>query len=100
MFDVWYGDIELTTLTLLFSVILLLPLQLLLCFKVRNLLVRLLPVLILAALALALVGEVLVSAGWDSAGYLFLVIYIGFMLLACGIGWGIWAAARAAGKKR
>ena len=33
MFDVWLGEMELTALTLLLSVFLLLPLQLLLCFQ-------------------------------------------------------------------
>ena len=91
MFDVWLGNVELTTLTLLLSVFVLLPLQLLLCFKVRSRLLRLLPVI----LCFLLVGLFLFLAhcnpGWDSLGYLFLALFAGFLLAACGIAWGIWA---------
>ena len=45
MFDIWIGDIELTTLVLIVSVIVILPLQVLLCFKARSLFVRLVPVI-------------------------------------------------------
>ena len=44
MFDIWMGDIELTTFVLIFSIIVLLPVQLLLCFKVKNKVICLLPV--------------------------------------------------------
>ena len=93
MFDVWLGEIELTTLTLLLSVFILLPLQLLLCFKVRSRILRLLPVILFSLL----VGIFLLLAhgnpGWDSLGYLFLALFAGIMLIACGIAWGIWATA-------
>ena len=94
MFDVWLGEMELTTLTLLLSVFILLPLQLLLCFRVRSRILRLLPVILCSLL----VGTFLLLAhcnpGWDSLGYLFLALFAGFLLAACGVGWGIWAITR------
>ena len=48
MFDVWMGDIELTTAVLIFSIIVLLPFQLLLCFKVKSKSIRLLPIILLS----------------------------------------------------
>ena len=100
MFDVWIGDVELTRLVLVFSIAVLLPLQLLLCFKVRRLFIRLLPVLVLSIPAILFVGMLVASSGWVRLGYLFLTMFAGFMLLMCGIGWSIWAIARlAAGKK-
>lgn len=44
MFDVWYGDLNIGTALVAGAIVLILPLQLLLCFKVRRLWVRLLPV--------------------------------------------------------
>ena len=37
--------------------------------------------------------------GWDSLGYLFLAIFTGLMLIACGMGWGIWMISRFLKKK-
>ena len=48
MFDVWMNDIELTTAVLIFSIFILLPVQLLLCFKVKSSILRLLPVILLS----------------------------------------------------
>ncbi len=93
MFDLWLGDIELTTLSLIFSV-LLLPLQLLLCFKCKHKLLRLLPVMLLV---LPTVCFLILSAtvkGWESLGYLLLAVLTGLMLLVCGLGWGIYGIAR------
>lgn len=88
MFDVWMGDIELTTVVLIFSVIVLLPFQLLLCFKVKSKTILLLPVILLSIPILFFI--VMATTDWDRLGYTFLVIFLGFMLLMCGIGWGIW----------
>ena len=96
MFDVWLGNIELTTFFLIFSVAVLLPIQLLLCFKVKSKLVRLLPVIILSALIIAFIVLSATAQGWDNLGYLFLAIFAGMMLLMDGIGWGIWAMIKAA----
>ena len=94
MFDVWLGEMELTTLTLLLSVFLLLPLQLLLCFKVRSRLLRLLPVILCSLLVGTFLLLALCTPGWDGLGYIFLALFAGFMLTSCGIGWLIWAILR------
>lgn len=100
MFDVYCGDMELTTLTLIISVVILLPIQLLLCFKVKSRMVRLLPVILLSVLTAALIVMSLSIPGWDGLGYIFLAIFAGIMLFLCGIGWGIWAIAIHAKKKQ
>ncbi len=94
MFDVWMGDIELTTFTLIFSIAVLLPIQLLLCFKVKSKVIRLLPVILLSISAICFVGMAIVNTGWDGLGYLFLAIFAGFMLFICGMAWGIWAVVK------
>ncbi len=90
MFDIWMGDLELTTFTLIFSIAVLLPVQLLLCFKAKRNTIRLLPVILLSIAAVFLIVMAIVTAGWDGLGYLFLAIFTCFMLLICGTGWGIW----------
>lgn len=93
MFDVWMGDVELTTLVLVFSLVVLLPVQLLLCFRVRSRKIRLLPVIVLAIPTIVFTLMSFAISGWDGLGYIFLAIFAGFMLLVCGVGWGIWAIA-------
>lgn len=100
MFDIWMGDMEITTVVLILSIAVLLPGQLLLCFKVKRRAIRLLPVILLAIPTSLCVVMAIVTSGWGSIGYLLLAILAGFMLLVCGLAWAIWAAAKLVRKKR
>lgn len=74
--------------------------QILLCFKVKSRIIRLLPMIIL--FLTAIVYLVLVSitpAGWDRLGYAILVAYAVVMIFICGIAWGIWAVKNYLRKK-
>lgn len=51
MFDIWVGDINLTLLVLVFSIIIVFPVQLLLCFRAKSRWFRVAPVLLVTALA-------------------------------------------------
>ena len=100
MFDVWMGDIELTTAVLIFSLIVLLPIQLLLCFKVKSKAIRLLPIILLSIPTLIFIVMSTTTQGWDGLGYIFLAFFTGFMMLICGVGWGIWAISKLIKKKK
>lgn len=95
----WVGDISLSELVLFISVVVILPIQLLLCFKVKPLFVRLLPAILLCVLALASILMSLTATGWDTLGYIFFAIYAAIMILMCGIGWGVWAIVNIIKKK-
>ena len=99
MFDVWAGDIELTATVLIFFVVVFLPVQLLLCFKVKSRVIRLLPVIVLAVLTVFFVVKSVTNTDWEAFGNIFLAVYSGLMLLMCGVGWGIWAVSRFVRKK-
>lgn len=94
MFDVWSGNGELTIIALIVSVAVILPVQLLLCFKIRKIVIRLLPVIVLSVLTAVLSLLAAVTSGWDSLGYIVLAVFAGIMLLACGGAWGIWAIVK------
>ena len=100
MFDVWMGDIELTTAVLVFSIVVLLPIQLLLCFKVKSRAIRLLPVILLSIPTIICVMMSAAITGWDGLGYMFLAIFTGFMMLMCGVGWVIWTISKLIKKKK
>ena len=100
MFDVWMGDIELTTAVLIFSLVVLLPIQLLLCFKVKSKAIRLLPIILLSIPTLIFIVMSTTTQGWDGLGYTFLAVFTGFMMLICCVGWGIWAISKLIKKKK
>ena len=100
MFDVWIGNIELFKAVLVLSVVGLLLIQLLLCFKVKNKIIRLLPVILLSIVTIFFVAMASTATDWENLGYIFLVIFIGFMWLVCGMAWGIWAIIKLVKKKR
>lgn len=91
MFDVWMGDVSLTVIVITISVIIVLPLQLFLCFKVKNQLLRLLPALLLLIAGIVMMALASSAEGWEGLGYIILALYCTFMLLACGIAWLGWA---------
>ncbi len=89
MFDVWLEDVELTSLTINLAIAVFLPIQLLLCFKAKKRIIRMLPVIVFAVLTITFLIMAVVAQGWDGLGYLFFAIYTGITLFVCGIGWGI-----------
>lgn len=100
MFDVWIDGVEFTRVFLFFSIVILLPVQLLLCFKVKSKVIRLLPVILLSIPTLFFISMAITSTGWDNLGYIFPTIFTGFMLIMCGIGWGIWVITKLIKKKK
>lgn len=90
----WHLEIDLPTIVVFVSVISALILQLLLCFKVKKIFIKLLPI------ALLIVSTIVFSVcsasinGWDGLGYLFFALLSFGLILVCGVGWGVWAIVR------
>ena len=96
-----FGSFEIRTdLFLLILFFLVFFVQLLLCFKVKSRAIRLLPVLLLSIPTIIFVVMSVAITGWEGIGYLFLAIFTGFMMLMCGVGWGIWAISKLIKKKK
>lgn len=101
MFDwIWAGDMNLSVLVWIAALVVVLPVQLLLCFKAKSRTVRLFPVTLLGALAVIFLLLALAATGWEGAGYLFFAIYAALMMLMCGAGWGIWAIVYSIKKRK
>ena len=90
MFDVWWGNTNLALVAFILSVVLVLPVQLLLCFKVKNRTICLLPIIFLLLLTALFIFLALSIPDIGAVGYAFFAVYTGFMIFMCGIGWGIW----------
>ena len=100
MFDVWVRDTEITTLIIGVSFLMVLPGQLLLCFKAKKRLVKLLPALLLTAAMLTFFLLMKLATDWSAIGYAILAVFAGEMLFCNGIAWGIWAIIRFRQKKK
>ena len=94
MGDIWIRDIEITTLIAVASVFVVLPVQLLLCFKAKSVFLRLLPAILLTATTVFLFVMMTAAKDWDALGYAILGAFSGVLLLFSGIGWGIWATVK------
>ena len=100
MGDMWIRDVEITSLIAISSVLVVLPIQLLLCFKVKPVFLRLLPTILLTATTVFLFAMMTTSRDWDAIGYAVLGALSGVMLIFSGIGWGIWVIVRCIKKKK
>ena len=94
MFDLWVRDTEITALIAASAVLIILPLQLLLCFSAKKLFIRLLPVMFLAAAAVTFYVMAVTAKDWSALLYVILAIFSGVLLLFSGIGWGIWTIVK------
>ena len=92
--DNWYLEIDLPTIVVLASVIATLILQILLCFKVKKILIQLLPIVLLIVSTIVFSICSATINGWDGFGYLFFALLSFGLILVCGIGWGVWAIIR------
>ena len=86
-----FGLFEIRTdmFVLLLSVLLLFV-QLFLCFNVKKKWIRLLPVCLFFLLTVTFIVLSFVFEGWDSFGFFFLAICSIVLLFVCGISWCIW----------
>ena len=83
---------------LLFMVVVLL--QMFLCFKVKRKVIRWIPVYLSLGLVIVFAALGFILDGWDSFGCFFLALCSAILLLGSGVGWGIWAIARKRKKSR
>ncbi len=98
--DITIRDIDVTTVIAVSAVLVVLPIQLLLCFKVKKLLLRLLPTMLLAVTTVVFFAMMATAKDWDAIGYAILGVFSGVLLIFSGIGWGVWAVALFIRKKK
>lgn len=90
----WHLEIDLPTIVVFISVISTLIIQLLLCFKVKKIFIKLLPITLLIVLTIVFSICSASINGWDGLGYLFFALLSFGLILVCGVGWGVWAIIR------
>ena len=68
--------------------------QLLLCFKAKKTLVKLIPSVLLVTSTIVFSILSACIGGWDGIGLLFFALFSIGLLVMSGIGWGLWAIAK------
>lgn len=68
--------------------------QLLLCFKVKRTLIKLLPVLVFIASTAILFICAMLARDWDALGYMLLALLSFVLTIACGVCWLIWTIVK------
>ena len=64
--------------------------QLFLCAKIKKLIIRLIPTIVLATVTVVFTILIFVFDGWDSVGCLLLALWTAFLLGASGVAWAVW----------
>lgn len=100
MSDLWVRDTEITLLVALSAFLIVLPIQLLLRFKAKTLLVKLIPTILLAAAVVAFYAIVFVIQDRAAIGYALLALFSEILLLFSGLAWGIWAITKLIRKRK
>lgn len=100
MLDIWAGEVNLTWVAVVIALLAVLPVQLLLCWRVKSLALRLAPLLLAACLAIAGLLLAAYSAGWSAVGYVVLALYGAGLMAVCAVGWGLWALLRRSRRAR
>ena len=73
------------------STILVIAIQLALCFKAKKLLIKLLPTILSAAAAIVFCILAFTARDWSALVYIVFAFFAGVMLISSGIAWGIGA---------
>ena len=89
MLDFWLFEIRTDIFVLTVSVVILL-IQFLICFKVKQIWIRLLPLLLFLSLTVGFAAASFFLEDWDRFGMAVLALFSAFPLAACGVGFGIW----------
>lgn len=90
MMDIHAGSLNLGEILMFLVIPLTFVVQLLLCFRVKSLIIRLIPSAIFAVITALLFIGAITAGGWEGIGYLILAVWAAVLLAACLIPWGIY----------
>lgn len=76
------------------SSVLVLVLQLFLCFETKQVILKLLPTLLLVICSVIFSVLGACFNGWDGFSYQFLALVSFVLIVVCGLGWVVWAIVR------
>ena len=81
------------------AILIVLPIQLMLCFKAKKLLMKYLPAAVLGAITITFYIMAITAKTWIALIYLIIAVFSGVSLIFCGIAWGIWSILKLINKE-
>lgn len=94
MIDVFTQDTVIVLLIAACAILIVLPIQLVLCFKAKKIFIKCLPTTLLAASTVAFYIMAITAKTWAALIYLIIAAFLGVSFIFSGIAWGIWASAK------
>ena len=94
MLELLSRDTEIVIILAFLSVLIILPAQLLLCFKAKSSLVKLLPTLVLAVTVLALYAVIFILRDRTAIGYGIMAIFVSVLLFFDELAWAIFGIVK------
>ena len=94
MNGIGFFEIDATTTFVLVISVLVLILQLLLCYKAKKLFLKLIPIIFLVISTIVFSVLSAFIGGWDGIGLLFFALFSFELLFVSGFGWAIWVIAK------
>ena len=91
MADLFARDTWLVLSIISCAVLIVLPIQLVLCFRAKKLFIKRLPTAVLTVVAIAFYVLAITAKTWIAFIYLIIAVFSGVSLIFCGIAWGIWS---------
>ena len=95
-----FGNEAVNVIVAVCSVLIVLPIQLLLCFKCKSLILRLSPSILFLLSTVFLLVMSSLTKDWDALGYVLLSVYSGVLLVFDAVAWGVYAIIRLVKKDR
>ncbi len=89
MLDTATVNIDFTCLFIALFIVATFSVQLLLCFKVKKVIIRLLPIILLSVSIAAFLTVANLITGWDAVACAIFAMLSGYLLLACCAGWAV-----------
>ncbi len=94
MSELYVSDINLADVIMFLIIPLSFIVQLILCFRVKHIAVKIIPTALFTLTTLALFIAVFAAQGWEAIGYLILAVWSAIILAACLIPWAIYLIYR------
>ena len=100
MADLFARDTEIVLLILVCAIWIGLPIQLMLCFKAKKLLIKLLPIVVLAVATFAFYIMAITAKTWVALIFIMIAASCGVAIMFSGIAWLIWAIVKLIKRKQ
>ena len=90
MADLLSGDFWLVVCAVACGILIVLPIQLALCFRAKKVFLKCLPAVLIGIVTITFYSLAITARTWIAFIYLIVAFYSAVFLISCGIAWSIW----------